>query len=97
MATLDLDEGVELLRTADRIIPADHPSRATALMNLDLLLFHRFHARHDPRDAPRHHRLAGAGRADEEQIVAAGRRDLERPSRQKLTANVREVRPVSRS
>lgn len=47
----DLDEGVELLRTADRITPTDHPTRAKTLMNLVLLLFLRFRARQDPSDA----------------------------------------------
>ena len=44
-----------------------------------------------PGDAPRHHRLARAGRADEQQVVAAGRRDLEGATRQELTADVGEI------
>ena len=34
-----------------------------------------------PGQPAREHRLAGAGRADEQQVVAAGRRDLQRPPR----------------
>ena len=42
-------------------------------------------------EPPRQHRLAGARRAAHQQVVAAGRRDLERPPRRELPAHVREV------
>jgi hypothetical protein len=57
--------------------------------------FQRFlerHRRQDARDAPRHHCLSGAGRADEQHVVPAGRADLERAPRQRLAAHVCEVR-----
>ena len=40
----------------------------------------------------RHHGLSGAGRADQERVVAARGRDLQRPPGQQLTMHVREVR-----
>ena len=48
--------------------------------------------RQDPRQAPREHRLARAGRPDEQQVVAAGGRDLERAARDLLPAHVGQVR-----
>ena len=47
--------------------------------------------RQDARQPPRHHRLARARGADEQQVVPAGRRNLERPPRQRLAAHVGEV------
>ena len=44
-----------------------------------------------PADAPRHHRLAGPGRADHQHVVAAGRRDLERAPAERLPVDVGEV------
>ena len=45
----------------------------------------------DRREAAREHRLAGPGRADEERIVSARRRDLEGASAHALPTHVREV------
>ena len=47
--------------------------------------------RQNARQPARQHRLARAGRADEQQVVAAGRGDLERPPRQRLPAHVGQV------
>ena len=47
--------------------------------------------RQDRRDSPRHHRLARAGRADHQHVVAARGGDLERAARQRLAVDVREV------
>jgi hypothetical protein len=47
--------------------------------------------RQQPRQAAREHRLAGARRADEKQVVAACRRDLERAPGPLLALHVREV------
>ena len=47
--------------------------------------------RQEGREASREHRLAGARRADEEQVVAAGGRDLERALRVLLAADLGEV------
>ena len=47
--------------------------------------------RQDARQPPRQHRLAGAGRAAEQQVVSAGRGDLERPAGEELAADVREI------
>jgi hypothetical protein len=47
--------------------------------------------REDPRQSLRHHRLAAAGRTDQEQVVAARGRDFEGAPGQKLAANVREI------
>ena len=48
--------------------------------------------RQDPRQAPREHRLAGARRAGEQQVVPAGGGELERAPRPLLAAYVGEVR-----
>ena len=53
--------------------------------------------RQDRRHAPRHHRLAGAGRADEQHVVPAGGRDLERAARERLALDVGEIDIVRRS
>jgi hypothetical protein len=45
----------------------------------------------NPGHPARHHRLAGPWCADEQQIVTAGRRDLERAPGEQLSANVRQV------
>jgi hypothetical protein len=47
--------------------------------------------RQNPRDALGHHRLAGAGRADEQCVVAAARGDFERAPGQQLSMDVGEV------
>ncbi len=47
--------------------------------------------RQDAGQAAREHRLAGAGRSDEQQVMRAGRGDLERASRVRLAAHVGEV------
>ncbi len=57
--------------------------------------------RQEPRQAPRQHRLARAGRPDHQQVVAAGGGDLERPPGQVLAVHVAEVglvggRPAAR-
>ena len=51
----------------------------------------RIERRQDRGQALRQHRLAGAGRPDHQQIVAAGRRHLQRPPRHLLAAHVAEV------
>ena len=56
--------------------------------------------RQDPRQTPREHRLARAGRPGEEQVVPSGGSDLERPARPLLAANLgtgRGPRPATRS
>ena len=45
----------------------------------------------DSRHAPRHHRFSGAGRADQQDVVAAGGGHFERPAREQLPAHVGEV------
>src|SRR5690606_32978643 len=47
--------------------------------------------RQDGWQEPREQRLAAAGWADHEQVVVAGRRDLERAARGRLTAHVSKV------
>jgi hypothetical protein len=42
--------------------------------------------RQDPRQPPREHRLPGARRTDHQQVVSAGRGDLQRTSRSRLGA-----------
>ena len=46
---------------------------------------------------PRHHRLARARRAHQQQVVAAGGRNFERPARQKLAAHVGEIEASCRA
>ena len=50
-----------------------------------------------PADPPRHHRLAGAGRADHQRVVPARRGDLERAPRQRLPVHVGEVAVAARA
>ena len=52
--------------------------------------------REDSRQAAREHRLPGAGRAGEEEVVPAGRRDLEGPPGALLAAHVGEVGEAQR-
>ena len=47
--------------------------------------------REQPREAPGKHRLAGAGRADHEQVMPARGGDLQRPSPDRLAAHVPQV------
>ena len=47
--------------------------------------------REQARQAPREHRLAHAGRAHHEQVVTAGRGELERAPRERLAAHVGEI------
>ena len=47
--------------------------------------------RQHPGHAPRHHRLSGAGRPHHQGVVPAGRRDLERAPRERLSVHVREI------
>ena len=47
--------------------------------------------RQDPGQAPGEHRLAGPGRAGEQQVVTARRRELERAPRPLLAAHIREI------
>ena len=61
--------------------------------------FHRLverERREDARHPPRHHRLSGARRPDDEKVVASGAGDLDGATRQELTADVGEVRAVVR-
>ena len=51
--------------------------------------------RKDSGQTSRQHRLARPGRAGEEDVVAPGGRELQCPARDRLTADVREVRPGS--
>ena len=48
--------------------------------------------RQQPRDRPGQQRLAGSGRADHDQAVAAGQGDLQRPARLQLAAHLGQVR-----
>ena len=52
----------------------------------------RLERRQDPRQPPAEHRLARTRRAGEQQVVSSGSRELERPARPLLAADVREVR-----
>jgi hypothetical protein len=47
--------------------------------------------RENAREPARHHGLARAGRADHQRVVPAGGGDLQRPSRERLPVDVREV------
>lgn len=49
------------------------------------------HRRKDRGQTPRQHRLAATGRPDQQQIVAAGRRDFERTFGLPLSAHVRKI------
>ena len=48
--------------------------------------------RQDARQPPRQHRLAGAGRPDHQQVVAAGGGDFERAARKRLAVKIGEIR-----
>ena len=61
---------------------------------VDLRALHGFVQRHlgeHAGDAPRQHRLAGPGRARHQQVVPAGRRDLDGAPRDGLPPEVRQV------
>ena len=45
----------------------------------------------DSRHTPGHHRLARTRRADDEQVVAARTGDFNRPAREELAADIRQV------
>ncbi len=51
--------------------------------------------RQNPRDAPRHHRLARTRWSDQEQIVSAGRGNFERAPREQLAAYIAQVGQVA--
>ena len=72
--------------------PVPDPGRAVDLRDLERLL--EAGRRQDPGQATGEHRLAGARRADHEQVVAARRGDLERPLGVLLAADVGEVGPL---
>jgi len=52
--------------------------------------------RQQPGQPPREHRLARAGRTDEQQVMAAGRGDLQRTPCDRLPAHIREVLALAR-
>ncbi len=62
-------------RGDEGLLAAQHPGDAVDLRALDRFL--ERHRRDDGGDAFREHRFAGAGRADHEQIVAAGDGDFD--------------------
>ena len=70
------------------------PARREALHRRGLERLVLRHRGKDPRQALREHRLAGAGRAGEQDAVRARRRDLERAPGLRLAFHVREVRPL---
>ena len=91
-----------VMRRAERAIDAagrrpGGSSPATECTAVDLERLVEGQRRQDARHAPRHHRLAGAGRTDEQQVVAAGRGDFERAARQQLSAHVRQIRRSRRA
>ena len=61
----------------------------------DLQRFVFRHRRQHAGQALRQHRLAGARRPDQQQVMAAGRRDLERAPRLRLAAHVGEIRRIA--
>ena len=73
-------------------LPVSDAGRAVDLGDLERLLEAR--RRQDARQPPRQHRLAGAGRADHQQVVAARRGDLEGALGVLLTADVGQIRSV---
>ncbi len=87
--------GDRVVRRAERPPPGDRvldraPARARDLRRLDRLP--RAERRQDRRQPPRRHRLARPGRPADQDRVAAGRRDLERPAQRRLAAQVGEIR-----
>ena len=68
-----------------------HPRHARDLRDLDGFVEAR--RREDRGQPAREHRLARPGRADHQQVVTTGGRDLERPLRVVLAAHVGEVEP----
>jgi len=75
----DVGDGVmrrtEWSRRDKRLLAIQHPGNAVDLRALDR--FFERHRRHDRRDPFRQHRFSGPGRADHEQIVAAGDGDFD--------------------
>ncbi len=89
--------GHGVVRCAERAALDQTGTRTkTAGDRVDLRRFERFrrrHGRQNARQPPREHRLARAGRTDQQHVVRPGRRDLQRASRVLLPPDVREVRP----
>ena len=74
--------------------PVDQPARAEPRRAVDLRDLERLlerERRQDRRQATGQHRLAGAGRADHQQVVAARRGDLQRALRVGVPAHVAEL------
>ena len=86
-----------VMRRPERPRPDEpRPARKQAGHRVDGRDLERFgdgERRQDARQAPRHHRLAGPGWPGQQDVMAAGRRDFERPAGHHLPANVREVAP----
>ena len=89
------DGGDGVMRRAERASAKQPPRSAEQSRDgMELRRFERFLPRElgeDRRQAPSEHRLAGAGRTDHQEVVAAGRRDLQGAARLRLTAYLREV------
>ena len=89
----DVRDGV--MRRAKRPLAEQaHAGRQRAGDRMDRRALQRFverQRRQDRSQPPRQHRLAGAGRARQQQVVAAGRRDFERAAREQLPAHVGKI------
>ena len=90
--------GDRVMRRAKRTVPQQ--AGAGAEQSGDRVDRRRFESlrerqwRQNPGNPSCHHRLAGAGRTDEQQVVAAGGGHLERAPREQLAADVGEIERV---
>ena len=85
-----------MVRVAERPLAQQPAAAQPAGDRLDHAQFQRlgrFERRQDAGQPRRQHRLAGAGRADHQQIVAAGGGDFERAFGALLALDVRQVEP----
>jgi len=72
------------------VLSGQESAHAVNLGRFDRLL--ESHGRHDGRNALGQHALARPGRAEDEQVVSARRRECERPLRRLLTAHLGEIK-----
>ena len=83
-----------MMRRAERPAIAERAAgqfTGDRLDHRDIEQFARIERRQDRGQPRREHRFAGAGRADHQQIVAAGRRDFEGAARDLLAADLAQV------
>jgi hypothetical protein len=99
-ASCQRDIGDRVVRRAERPQAEQAAWRQDTCHRMDRARLERLlegERRKNPRGSPRHHRLPATGRSDEEEMVTACGRDLERPAGHRLSAHLAQVRLCGRS